>query len=296
MKRLRTCIAITRQPGKSEASAGSRAWRPLALTWRRHAVKPQAAAPARSRAAMHRHFHTQLHLTWNSWLTAAPLPPLPARAPITADPKRQHTLSRIELVRHLRHRVESRQELLRLRTLSDTRREFITRTSQTTSILAAPTPRASLMNALPLRESQARASPAMATPRDRAGHSEPAARSTAPLVHRARARAVIDERAVPHSRAPEQGPAPLVWIKLAMADPAAINPQNSPQPAAPAVTALASAPATRLAPGTPAMQAQTAREAVRSGLMDASVVDRLAEDVLKRVEKRLRIERERRGL
>jgi hypothetical protein len=107
---------------------------------------------------------------------------------------------------------------------------------------------------------------------------------------------VAEERAIPRARAAEQRPASLVWLKPAPADPAATTLENTSRPAAPTVTEHGSAAAARVVAGTPATQAQAAREAVRSSLMDASVVDRLAEDVMKRVEKRLRIERERRGL
>lgn len=58
--------------------------------------------------------------------------------------------------------------------------------------------------------------------------------------------------------------------------------------------ATASARATT--PATVTVTASQARDAVRANLLDPAMADRLADDVIRRVEKRIRIERERRGL
>lgn len=70
-------------------------------------------------------------------------------------------------------------------------------------------------------------------------------------------------------------------------DPAGVSPQP--------VSAAGTADARGIQAQAVAIAQRQVNEAVRSNLLDGPTADRLAEDVLRRVEKRLRIERERRG-
>ena len=295
MKRLRTCIALARRKDRRPVATTSHAWRPLALSWRRQAARSPAATPTRTSPALHRHFHTQLQLTWNSWLAASPPRSLASRAPICADSGRTLTFSRLELLRETRQRVESRQELLRLRTLSDVRRECLTRSSHTTSFISVSAPRATMISAPPVHASHPGVTPAIAAPSDLVRRATlPAWRAT-PLVRRVPRGAMSEERERERPLATDRKSVPLVWLKPTAATTAA-TPLEKAFQAPSMIDAPTSAPAARVVASAPAQQAQAAREAVRTSLMDASVVDRLAEDVMKRVDKRLRIERERRGL
>jgi hypothetical protein len=88
-------------------------------------------------------------------------------------------------------------------------------------------------------------------------------------------------------------PAELVWA-------AAAGAANAP--ASPFTTRGASHAVATPAPATPAsVRAETAvtsraQQPSRTTVLDPALVDRLADDVIKRVERRIRIERERRGL
>jgi hypothetical protein len=87
--------------------------------------------------------------------------------------------------------------------------------------------------------------------------------------------------------------APLVWRKSAPVAHELTAPAQAVAHSAAAVTAPPAPPAAVRASK---IDMQQAREVLRTTLVEDSVVDRLADDVMKRVDKRLRIERERRGL
>lgn len=94
----------------------------------------------------------------------------------------------------------------------------------------------------------------------------------------------------------QTAPPSLVWRK----PPAPASQQveeradlDSNSPSAPSRT---NASVSTSAAAIPAITPQQAREAVRANLLDGAVAERLADDVIRRVEKHLRIERERRGL
>lgn len=86
--------------------------------------------------------------------------------------------------------------------------------------------------------------------------------------------------------------APLVWRCAAPA--AAAGERGSSAREQPLESVFARKAAASLAPQAPAIHEQL--QAPRAAALDAAFVDRLAEDVMRRMDKRLRIERERRGL
>lgn len=92
--------------------------------------------------------------------------------------------------------------------------------------------------------------------------------------------------------------ASLVWRKSTSPAPVQVDEQSiAESDSTPARARPGSPPPIgSTAPPVPAFTAQQTREAVRANLLDSAVADRLADDVIRRVEKRMRIERERRGL
>lgn len=118
--------------------------------------------------------------------------------------------------------------------------------------------------------------------------------ATPPREPHARAFEPPSERKPP--RAPAAAPS-LVWRKPSPSAPeGAAHPLDRDRES-PTTSARANASASQADKvPTVAIMAQQAHEAVRANLLDSAVADRLADDVIRRVEKRLRIERERRGL
>ncbi|MGH8236478.1 MAG: hypothetical protein ACREXP_05575 [Steroidobacteraceae bacterium] len=110
----------------------------------------------------------------------------------------------------------------------------------------------------------------------------------------ARAPAFVQPAANQPMRAPAATTS-LVWRKSAPTAAEQAEQRAQPDIDSPSAPARSSSPAATNA-AIPTITAQQAREAVRANLLDSAVADRLADDVIRRVEKRMRIERERRGL
>jgi hypothetical protein len=90
--------------------------------------------------------------------------------------------------------------------------------------------------------------------------------------------------------------APLVWRQRASrADEASTGASSHSDHRTPAVSQPAVARA-ESAPAASQLRVPTAREAAPALTFDGPALDRLAEDVMQRIDRRMRIERERRGL
>jgi hypothetical protein len=91
-------------------------------------------------------------------------------------------------------------------------------------------------------------------------------------------------------------PTSLVWRKLSAPAAEHLKAQTDLDADAPQTPSRTNASTSTTTAPLPAITPQQAREALRANLLDGAVADRLVDDVIRRVEKRLRIERERRGL
>jgi len=110
----------------------------------------------------------------------------------------------------------------------------------------------------------------------------------------------VSRRAVTGSPSPTPQRPALVWEKPARAAEgvveAAVDDVVLPAQASLRTAGPASTPISRSTSAEIAAAPQQLREALRTHLLDGVFTERLTDDVVRRVEKRLRIERERRGL
>ncbi|MDM0085087.1 hypothetical protein QTI17_31325 [Variovorax sp. J31P179] len=267
-------------------------WRPLLLRWPRSTRRPETEIARVSAHAVHRHHSLVLHLHY----AAATAPGTPRVAAATSRPTAAPLIGRSTAVKHtdrrelaLHHMRIHDTHLYRQWTgfsilrservqLIGTARTESTYTDRSVLMPAAPSP-----TAVPGRDA------ATSTAR-RPGR---AAIALPTLIVRAPApeQAVLDR-----SRRPSTV-APLVW-RVAL--PEAVTVTDATAGTDISVPASTAAPATAFARAAPPVAAPVtasqAREAVRANLLDPAIADRLADDVIRRVEKRLRIERERRGI
>jgi hypothetical protein len=269
----------------------------LPLTWRR--IAPRAALLALTQGAHHlqQHFNTRVHLhlstrapTARQALTASAVAANGAAADVS---RASSPLRHIERLRTWQTQLllEHRSERLLTRTL----------TSQIRSVRPVPSaPRASLPHAAS-RLTIAAAMPKLTRAPPAAGGSLPRI-ATAPASMTNYSpepgmRRLPRPHADPARGLPMRAPS-LVWEKSTAAVATAASAVSGLQ-AGSASPAAASGPRDLKAAGTllpPAQIQQLARATQRALFLDASLAERLADDVLKRVDKRLRIERERRGL
>lgn len=294
---LRTCLACRLRPAAHAARPPHRAWLAVSLCWRKSARLLHSAAPragATTARSMHQWTSFHLHLALSPEQDIRPrgavTGTLPG-APRQARPPRQDILySRHMVARHtLIHRTRRQHEPTR------SRRPL--------------RPQIRMLPALP--KSPARIAPAMHVPRATkaaigatgAFAAPPQApNATAPLLsggagHASAGPAQASSAAPPPARTPATAQE-LIWRKQAAhgpADAATLRAQDLGQGAAPAVPMALGAASAANPAQTNAPVGQQLRETVRGNLLDGPTADRLAEDVLRRVEKRLRIERERRG-
>lgn len=294
-RRLRTAIHARLRRATAGACGADIHWRPLVLCWQRRMPRAQSRGGPSS-TVIHQHSHSQAHLHLTLHTSVAATRPRASTPRVRAPnaPKDIRVFTRIEPQRTI-HRPELRttHERLRIRSFSTTQRETL-RTAEHASAAPTISPRA---NAASLTIAQRRfvAPRSETTPPLRNRAVTVASTATLTNYSRRDTTRAVHAASVETVRAPAIA-SPLVWRKPA--SPAtAVN--ESTVPAAADVTHIAAAmpTTTRLAaPAVPVLSAQVAREALRMNLFDPAVADRLADDVLRRVDKRLRIERERRGL
>jgi hypothetical protein len=271
-------------------------WRPLTLCWKRNPLRARQPGPRCVARTLHQEFHTQAHLhlaqfTHNvterftqSRSLASAMPGI--RPVILARLAPQNFTRNNEILQPVRERIW-RESLLR------------TERSHTTSTRESPAARSA-------RHHDATGPESPAMPR-----SLPVASTVPRIPHpvaitwtdvprhstRATPQRQRQDAEPPAQRRARSAPA-LVWPNLApQSAPQAFEPgieQSSPRQTPGNATAR-TAPATHIA-ALPVQVQNFSRETQRALLLDASFTERLAEDVLKKVDKRLRIERERRGL
>jgi hypothetical protein len=240
------------------------------------------------------HHHSALHLHFavsapqRAERTAAAIP----RTVTTAAAMRQlatHTERRYLTLHHLRTDTSHVQHHF---TSALARRIDRVYTVTTTNVAAPPARRTLESPSTPSTVAMSRA-PEVALPAPHPRHRAPLTLATPPKESRAAAAAQpagnkpLRALTAPPSLVWRQPPAPASEEAEERAD------LDSNSPSAPSRTG-ASVPTSAAA--IPATMPQQVREAVRANLLDGAVAERLADDVIRRVEKRLRIERERRGL
>jgi hypothetical protein len=285
---LRTCIARGGRLARTTPPCG---WRPMSLCWARVARR---AAPAVARAAagqvVHRHRYSTLHLH--------------LAVPVVRDVQRIADATRFTstaaAVRVGGIRAATTHHVLTLHRESTLRSRQLVCASSTflrhvrvevaaAAIAAAPRPaRTSMVSPMP--------SPTVAASARQSLPTREARRSQPPVfVRLTHLRASGAEHALipPHAGGPT-----LVWQKAAASTyEAGVDGDGVRAPVRIAAEAMASTPAAvRSTPPPAAVAPQQLREALRLNLIDGAFTERLTDDVMRRVEKRLRIERERRGL
>jgi len=269
-------------------------WRPLTLCWARP-VRPAASSIAhRVFQTTHRHHHSAVHLHFaltvqqRAERATSATAQLPKIGTATRLVHATHTEHGSRTLNHVRTNTSHVQ---RESTSTLDRRIEHVHTSSTTSVLTSPAHRASETSSAARRVSIPRAQEITSPP------PRPRARALItfamlPKESRAAAPAQLTARKATHAPAT---PASLVWRK-----PPSPAEQLEAKPDIDADGVQAPARTTGSPPAAtaplPTITPQQAREAVRANLLDGAVADRLADDVIRRVEKRLRIERERRGL
>lgn len=273
---------------------GLRAWRPLALCWMRAAPPASVARALRPVRSLHSQLHAQVHLHLCQGAAAA-APGSPTRGTrATPAIARNPATTREQVHHHNTHRKTAHFTVergfttpgARDRTIehrvSNTRLER-DRSSTTTTVALTfrTTSRATDAGVAGRRSVPIPVQRPSATTRTRgAGSTPPSAASIANAELRGELHAV-----------------PLVWQRAASA-----SSRDAADGTILVDPRFAAAPANvNLAANAVDSQAQErirqfAQEAQRVLLLDSALTERLADDVLRRVDKRLRIERERRGL
>lgn len=270
------------------------AWRRLSLCWERRKAGTRIT-PLNARVkALQQYFHTlvRVHVTAPRTLVAAAA--VPATAPWVHS-LTSRLVERTQVDRGIRAwqqaRKQSARELWRhnSQTVLEHRSHRLLPMAQNRSRLARTTPRAPAAAANPRNASVRSGFDAQFRPRNASAATDSAKHSTS--IRRP------PEGTTPVEYRPRM-PAVMVWQKPARADASADDTVfgRSTLPPAPATRALAHGAPLPPAAASPTQVQQIARETQRALLLDPTVTDRLAEDVMRRVDKRLRIERERRGL
>jgi hypothetical protein len=276
--------------------AAAHRWCPLPLTWQRRERRAQPTGGRVSARTVHQHQHVALHLHFasaapNTRLTVG-TGPASINGSLTARTVTTFQCGRRELaVRHLHvHNTFLHRQAAKPATQPPRRVQLVTSAhdhstdthTHTHSYRSVSGAAGHLFVAAPGREG----APSATLPR--------APRVLAPAPSAARAPAL--EQSVPAGMRASAVALALVW-RAAPTDPrTAAEDISETSP----VTATASSPTTAsmrtATPVTAPVTAIQARDAVRANLLDPAVADRLADDVIRRVEKRMRIERERRGI
>lgn len=291
---LQTCLQ--RRLRVVPRAAPAPLWRPLVLCWPRGRRRTQPGIARPASRALHQLHNLALHFHFPPSAVEDTRQRTPANQrstgkPLAARAAGMHT-RRSEFARpHSTRILEShlQREWTRFATL---RTERVQSTTQ-----ADTAPHRKHRSVL---DSAAAAAPVIAVPHRDALTATTRTRSQSrPLLPSPGTRAPASAQAAFAGPSTTSPPAPLVWriepshAALAAAEwPGGASAGTMAPAAAPAIARAA--PATAYA--TAHLPAHQTREAVRANLMDPAIADRLAEDVIRRVEKRLRIERERRGL
>lgn len=294
MKRipLRTCVRRHPRMARVPRSAATKGWRPLSLRWPRREA-PAALNAGHSRSwAIPQIYHTNLHLNFAVPGTRA--------VPPTEGSSRHLSPAMVQTRGARRARMEPRHPLLQnthshsmamlreLTHLSVLRHEraLTTRVYNATKASIHHTTSLIVAKSAPPGPARAELPSAPARPVHRRVTRMPA---RVPYVPASMRESRIADSFV-HATAPNT---PLVWRKAAPSAPFRSEAVDAATTSSASSTALPAIQAA--APAAPTSMPQQVREAVRANLLDGAVADRFAEDVIRRVEKRMRIERERRG-
>lgn len=303
MKAPRLHLTISPRPRRAthaRARATTGAWRAPPLIWRRLLPGSTPIAVTRSEQHLHRQFFAALHfhllhtdgpgaaraataVTAHEARAMARATPRPHDAPRLITLRRAQTVWTHRSVHPLRAPAVHRDGTLR--SVIDT--AAVARGS--VPALSRPAPST---NEAPARQAARR----LAQRVHAAAPIGPARIAAATAVRRAHD--IHAEVAGDGVRAFALRSPALVWAKP---EPASAAPPTHADAPATSAAAHAAPPPSRTASAAaaalpPAQFQQLARDTQRSLLLDASFTDRLADGVLSRVDKRLRIERERRGL
>jgi hypothetical protein len=286
------CLHLQRGPSLALQTKAARPWRPLSLCWPRRARREEPVPARILMRAVHQHKHLTQHFHRTTEaatprrMPAAKLQPASAprtecKALIKQTVRRElalrHThVQDTQVQRESLHLETHRREVLQPLTVERSRSISMFRTFV---IPGAHSSR--VVSQAPGAVTDVRRSP----PR-------PLTPARFPV------RSALHEQPVAVRPRPPVAAAPLVWHAEAPPPRALATPQSGRGIDAAAPDA---APTPLLAPAAaplaaPPLGAGQTREAVRAQLLDPALADRLADDVIRRVEKRLRIERERRGL
>lgn len=299
-RRMRLILVRRARAGIVTSAASDNAWRTLSLCWKRATSRPHAPRAPRIARHLHQAFHTQVHL---HVAEIARVPTYGAGEPTIRAHTSQTPLAHAATVTRVHLRQLNAQHDITRHARERIRFETLT------AIECAPARQAPLL--LPTTNSRraaamtayaisltrhARAGAMASAPKSIARAAQIAAFTTdAP---RATSRPTPPGNVKSHDR-PASGNV-LVWQKSAAptapAETAAIVETEAGASNTVAPANVVRAPAVV---GATQMQAEVrkfAREAQRAFLLDPTLTERLADDVLRRVDKRLRIERERRGL
>jgi hypothetical protein len=270
------------------------AWRRLPLCWERRIARARATPVAARILAPQQHFHTlvRVHVSAPSaQMTAAPaLAPAPKVDRLTS-----RLVERIQVQRatHTQQqvRIHSAREVWR----HHTRKVLEHRTQLILPMTPARSGPVGMTARMPAVATIPRTAPAQpgfdAVPPQRiAMDATDGAARTVPIRRRPEAVAPVAYR--------HQDRTVLIWQKAAQAEASADDRgfTRSSSLSTPATRATPRGAALPSAADSPLQIRHIARETQRALLLDPAVTDRLAEDVMRRVDKRLRIERERRGL
>ena len=287
-----------RKPGTTARPAI--AWRRLTLCWHRGRAQPNSTPLASSTPPRHAFHATTVNLrlaiasTLQASPMAAPAIPLALRSPAAATIVHVLVATTPAKAPALQHpgqaRPAQRRWAIATHPADTPRLQTQTRVSDVVERIARQQRR--LPPTIPLQTTRATKAPLVHSRAEAQRMSEPANRQPLPETPRAR-----ESRAAGHPRVqqPISG-TPLLWPSLRPESEgvpdgspgrAAINPAHDASASAP-IASLAAIPTGGLPPAW--------REAVRATVQTSLDTERIAEDVLRKVEKRLRIERERRGL
>lgn len=294
---LRTCVQRGLRLTLPVAPASPR---PLLLTWLRTVRR---AGPGRARIGartVHQHHHVALHLHFAS---AAPGTRFAARAgPLSTI--RSLIDRTVATIHNGRHDIALRHTHIHAAGLSRQTTQPATQRGQRVQLMTTSHAHSTHTHSHPHSHSHSHRSALVPAgsiftkaPRRDAASSTAWRRASSDLTPTLPAvRGPAPEQVAPATRRAPSPALSLVWCAASIDQPApAAEIQEDMR-----VSATASLPTTASAraatPVTVPVTASQARDAVRANLLDPAIADRLADDVIRRVEKRMRIERERRGL
>lgn len=303
MKAPRLHLTISRRPRRAthaRARATTGAWRAPPLIWRRLLPASTSIAVTRSEQHLHQQFFAALHFHLlhtdgpgaarvATAVTAHEARAMARAAPRPHDESRQITLRRAQTVWTHRSVHPPRAPAV---DRDGTPRSVI----DTAAVTRDSVPALAGLATSPNEAAGRQAAPRLAQGVHAAAPIGPARIAAATAVRRAHV--IHAEVAGDAVRAFALRSPALVWAKP---EPASAAPPTHADAPATSAAANGARPTSRTASNgaaalPPAQFQQLARDTQRSLLLDASFTDRLADGVLSRVDKRLRIERERRGL